>query len=326
MKSRSLFPGILLITLGILFVGRNYGLFHLDWSFFSRFWPVLLILAGIHTILKRQQSSAVLITTVLLGVAVPLAIISAFRANDWGRGDRHDRHESHGDWHDSEEEEEVTVDEENERDYRLNVNHFTEPMSADIQEARLSFGSGAGKVKIGATSDSLIEADTRVTLTNYSMSVNRESQVADIDLKLKDNELNIKSGKFENVVDLKLNTRPIWSFDVDFGAGQADLDLSPYLVRSVKLDAGAADIDLKLGDRSANTDVDIESGVASVTIKVPKSAGCQVESKGALNVKKFDGLSEVGDGLFQTPDFDKATKKIIIRYEGGMSRLKVERY
>ncbi len=78
MKRTGLFWGIALITLGVVFMAHNYGWFYIDWSFFSRFWPVLIILAGLNLIFAKSNSAAALVTTVLLAVSVPLAIVGMF--------------------------------------------------------------------------------------------------------------------------------------------------------------------------------------------------------------------------------------------------------
>ncbi|WP_128544953.1 LiaI-LiaF-like domain-containing protein [Larkinella soli] len=338
MNRNGLFWGIALITLGVVFLGQNYGWFYIDWEFFSRFWPVLIILAGLNLIFSRRNSGAAVVTTILLAVSVPLAVVAAFGRNNWD-GDRweyrHDNddsdHEEHfhddgdnGD-HDDDHDPDAESDEPN---VTVRTNHIAEPMDAGVQQAVLKFESGAGRFVIGAPSDSLIEADTRMSVSNYSMSVSRnpENRTADIELKLEDEEIKLKSGELVNRVDLRLNSAPSWSFNFGIGAGQAEFDLSPYTVSSVRLEAGAADVDLKLGDRAPTSEVRIESGVASVTLKIPKTVGCQIETEGALNVKRLDGFDEIGGGVHQTPGYGASPKKINIHYQGGVSRLRVERY
>ncbi|MGA0556502.1 LiaI-LiaF-like domain-containing protein [Larkinella sp. VNQ87] len=329
MNRTGLFWGIALITLGVVFLAHNYGWFYVDWSFFSQFWPVLIILAGLNLIFQRRNPGAALVTTVLLAVSVPLAIVGAFHGNRW-HNDRYEYHYDSDDDDQSQQQHDGKEEEENRDEDRPKVqtSHIAEPMDATIQQAKLRFESGAGRFYIGSPSDSLIEADTRMSVSKYSMSVSRsdETRSADIDLQLDDENIKLKSGELVNVVDLRLNAKPAWSFDFGIGAGQANFDLSAYDVRSVKLGAGAADIDLKLGDRAPQSMVKIESGVTSVTLKVPKTVGCQVETQGALTVKKLDGFDEIGGGVYQTPGYAASPKKITVRYEGGVSRFAVERY
>ena len=333
MKRTGLFWGIALITLGVVFMAHNYGWFYIDWSFFSRFWPVLIILAGLNLIFAKSNSAAALVTTVLLAVSVPLAIVGMFHGNRWDGNDRYEyRYNNDDDDDDSDhnrnDDEDDDDGDRNDRRPRVQTSHIAEPMDSVIQQASLKFESGAGRFYIGAPSDSLVEADTKMSVSKYSMSVNRsdESRSAEIELKLDDDEIKLKSGELVNLVDLRLNPKPTWTFDFGIGAGQANFDLSAYAVRSVKLGAGAADIEIKLGDRAPQSDVRIESGVTSVTLKIPKTAGCQVETQGALTVKKLDGFVEIGGGVYQTPGYAGTAKKINIHYEGGVSRFEVERY
>ena len=87
-----------------------------------------------------------------------------------------------------------------------------------------------------------------------------------------------------------------------------------------------ASVDIKPGDKQDRVDVDIESGVASVKIKVPESIGCEIKMDGALNAKDFDNFEKIKGGVWQTKGFDKTTKKIYLNVDSGLSSLKVDRY
>jgi hypothetical protein len=81
-----------------------------------------------------------------------------------------------------------------------------------------------------------------------------------------------------------------------------------------------------LGDKNTLSEVEINAGVATVDIDIPESVGCEFTSKGALNIKDLDELTEVSEGLYRTANYDKASKKIKIMYEGGLSTIKISRY
>ena len=85
-------------------------------------------------------------------------------------------------------------------------------------------------------------------------------------------------------------------------------------------------MDIRLGDKMPAANVDIEAGVASVTLEIPESVGCEMRMDGALNAKNMDGLSKIGDGLYRTANFDTATKKVIVHYEGGLTSINIKRY
>ena len=70
----------------------------------------------------------------------------------------------------------------------------------------------------------------------------------------------------------------------------------------------------------------MDVGAASVTVHVPKEVGCRVKKDGALNLEQLDDFADVGGGEFLSPGYEAAQKKMTIRFDGGISRLKVVRY
>jgi hypothetical protein len=160
------------------------------------------------------------------------------------------------------------------------------------------------------------------------MSVERDetSRTPTIRLKPNDGNVELKDGKLDNRVDIRLNATPAWTLNIDMGAGTGDFDLSGYAVPKLEIEAGAADIDLKLGDKAPQSDVRIDAGVASVVVRVPTGVGTRIINDGALNVNQLDDFQKRGDGELVSPNYDAAPKKITITYNGGLSRFKVVRY
>ena len=110
------------------------------------------------------------------------------------------------------------------------------------------------------------------------------------------------------------------------GAGEAKFDLSDFRVKSLKVSTGVADLNVKLGDKVNRTNVKIESGVASVTLEIPKSVGCEVRIDGILNDRNLGDLKKVDDGLYRSPGFEGASRKILIDYDAGLSEVNIRRY
>ncbi|UHG89222.1 LiaI-LiaF-like domain-containing protein [Spirosoma oryzicola] len=338
-RRNGLFWGIFLLTFGVLFLARRAGWLDVNWHSLVDLWPVLLILAGVNLILERRGNPAAFVTTVMLAVAVPTTLFGFFA---------HDRdHDGFGihwnqddDNNDDANESSRDDDDDNESDYRsereqrksttVQTNTFTESMEADTREAVFKMAGGAGRFVISDPTSELIKADTRQNIGSYSMSVDRDAvtHIPTIELKPKDDnqDFNLKDGKFENRVDVHLNQNPAWTMDIALGAGQGDLDLSAYAVKNLKLAAGAADLDLKLGSKADMSDVKLEVGAASVTVHVPKEVGCRIKKDGALNIEHLDEFTEVGGGVFESPGYDAAKKKMLIRFDGGISSFKVVRY
>ena len=340
-RRNGLFWGIFLLTFGVLFLARRAGWLDADWHALVNLWPVLLILVGINLILERRGNPAAFVTTVMLAVAVPTTIFGFFARDRnhnefnmrWDRDDNdHDDNDNGNDDDDNDNEEEYR----SEREHRgssstsLQTNTFTETMDGDTREAVLKLSGGAGRFVISEPTTELIKADTKQSVGSYSMSVDRDAttRIPTIELKPteENQEVDLDNGDFENRVDVHLNAKPVWRMDVALGAGQGDLDLSQYAVQTLKIGAGAAELDLKLGSKADQSDVKLDVGAASVTVRVPKEVGCRVKKDGALNIDQLDDFTDAGNGEFTSPGYDASTKKITIRFNGGISRLKVIRY
>jgi hypothetical protein len=344
MKPRNgLFWGIFLLTLGILFLARRNDWLDVNWHTLVDFWPMLLILAGVNVILERRNNPAAFVTTVMLAVAVPVTLFGLFSPNR-NRSEYSFRwnQDENDDDANSDEEESDPDDEDTDGDYQsernkrrlesdeVKTNTFAEPMQEDTREAVFKLAGGAGRFIISDPSSELIKVNTRNSIGNYSMSVERDptTRIPTIELMpTKENQtIDLKDGNYENRVDVHLNTKPIWTMDVGLGAGQGELDLSAYAVKQLKVEGGAIDIDLKLGAKADQSDVKLDVGAASVTIRVPKEVGCKIKKDGALNLNKLDDFTDVGGGEYLSPGYDAAKKKMLIRFDGGISSFKVVRY
>ncbi len=353
-RRNGLFWGIALLTLGVLFLARRAGWLDVNWHSLVDLWPLLLILAGANLILERRGNPAAFITTVMLAVAVPTTLFG-FLSHDrdrnrdgfsmnWQDDDEGDDESGNGsdNNNDQDNEDNNNNDQNNEDAYRseseqrstddsaVKTSSFVESMAPDTREAVFKLAGGAGRFIISDPTTELIKADTKQSVGAYSMSVDRNETTRIPTIELKPTEenqrFNLKDGNYENRVTVHLNNTPVWTMDVALGAGQGDLDLSAYAVKSLKIAAGAADLDLKLGAKADQLDVKMDVGAASVTVHVPKEVGCRVKKDGALNLEQLDDFTDVGGGEFLSPGYEAAKKKVSIRFDGGISRLKVVRY
>jgi len=145
-------------------------------------------------------------------------------------------------------------------------------------------------------------------------------------LKMKKTKIKLRKGSFKNKMEMSLNAEPIWNMNFDLGAAAIDFDLSPYKVSTLKLDMGAASLDLKIGDKYPETIIDIDAGASSVDIEVPESSGCEIKSDVSLSSKHFNGFNKISKDLYKTDNFDSAKNKIYIRIDAGVSSIDVRRY
>ncbi len=332
-SSNALFWGSFLLAVGLLLMAKTLGWFHIDWGMTLRFWPVLLILAGVSLLLKQSWSGV--LTALLIAIAIPSAIINGAnkKFDDWqDRGIEFNL----DDFDDDDDHHHDEYDKRSESYSKDGETHFSEPLAAGIIEATLNFGAGAGEFKIEGTTSQLVEADAETEFGNYVMTTKRnettKTSIVDFEMESKDstNRKRIRIRDLDNMdnhVNMRLSDHPIWSFDMGLGAGKGKFDLSSYKVKKVKIGAGAAEVDLKLGENVENdAEIDIDAGVASIDIEIPESVGCEFRIDGALNSKDLDNFEKISDGLYRTSNYNSAKKKIKISYEGGLSKLEINRY
>jgi len=72
MKNKNFTAGIILSVLGILLLLKNFGLMNLDWDTIFKFWPLLLIYAGLASIYSNKKTWLI---PLAMGVITIIAII-----------------------------------------------------------------------------------------------------------------------------------------------------------------------------------------------------------------------------------------------------------
>lgn len=330
-RTSNIFWGAILVIIGILFLGTNLDWFNLNWAFsdIARFWPLLLILAGVFAFMNRNRSIYNASSALLIAFAIPLGIFTCVddRVHDWN--------DKNHDWHVDFDDDDDDDDDNNSSDKDSSdgdgyKNYYTVPLATGITETKLKIGGGAAEFDLEESTTNLFEASTHLQYrSGYVLTEDLTNGVKTIEFEQKGKKGNFhfdSDHNFENDVVIKLNKSPIWDIDLGIGAGEVDFDFTDYKVKKLNMNSGAADIDVTLGDKVDNVDVDINSGVTSVKLSVPQGVGCELRMDGALNSKELDDFEKVSDGVWQTPGYDKAAKKIRIDADAGLSSIKIIRY
>jgi hypothetical protein len=326
MNSKNLFSGGILILLGVLFLGKELDWFNVNWHEIFRMWPLLLIYLGLVAVLGKSSQTSTVVTIVLLCIAIPTIVVRSCsnKVEHAMNGSNFDFDNSDGDDNDNDNNDDN--DNDGDTSFKGANQKLSEPMDANIKSATLEFKGGAAEFDIKETSSQLAEADANLNFGNISLKKtgDSDSPTVNFTLKGKTNKVDLGDNN-HNKVNLKLNPNVIWDMNFEFGAGKADFDLSAYKIKNLSIKTGLTETDVKVGDKVDNLDVKVESGLTDIEFQVPTTAGCRIDIDGGLNDKDFDGFIQK-DGHWETPDYDKATKKITIKFEGGLQSLKVSRY
>jgi len=314
MKTERVIWGLIFLFIGGVLLLDNFGLINFHWDIIWRFWPLVLIVLGVNMLFPGEDSARGGIISVIITIAA-LVFIGFQGTRNRANEERRFRWENS--WNDDEESN-------NERDEVGNT--FSEPLSAATKYAVLNIEGGATKYDLHDTTSELFAAEVKKRGGNYSLFKTSTDSTDNLTFSMsgKHNEFKNHSGGGKAV--LKLNTKPVWDLNLEVGAGKVDFDLTPFKVRSIKLEGGAAAFNLKLGQPQKITTINTDTGVSKLTISIPESAACEIHTDTGLSSNEFDGFVKQADGSFVTPGYNSSRDRFVINIEGGLSSARVERY
>ena len=318
MKTDRIIWGIILLFIGGVLLLENFNVIEFHWRSVWRFWPVFLILAGINILFTRKNSQVG--GYISIGVLVIVLGFIFFRGQQPPQG---------RDWFGNSFNRDVDIDFDNNDHNDVDRIVFSEPFTAVASnKAVLNISGGGTSFDLDGETDSLITADVRSKNGNFSLEKVSSDSLNTVNFKMqeKNGKQKWSFGEGGNDVDLRLNTQPEWTINMNMGAGEADFDLSNYKVRSFRFDGGAAALEIKVGELLPITDVVVKTGVADVKISVPEGSGCRIKTKTGLSARDFNGFVKKSDGVFETSNYQGSSNKVFIVLDGGLSNFEVSRY
>ena len=127
----------------------------------------------------------------------------------------------------------------------------------------------------------------------------------------------------------KPNSQRISEIKLDVGASKLTINgLGNSNFDQLSFDGGVGDFTLDFsGEFNHRADIDIEVGMGSLTILVPKDAGIQIKKESSF-LSSFsideDEFDEIEDDLYENDNFGKTDKELIFNIEVGLGAVKVE--
>lgn len=329
---RRLSNGLLLVLLGVVLMLNTFGI--LSWTVWFnvlRYWPLLLVAAGVGIVFGRRIPGSAVIAAALL-IMVTLSWIAGPQNWDgWfitrGSGNYGNLTRQ---W----------ADETNP------LTSTTVPMSVDLRfnAGRLNVNGSTDQAYVGklgyfsdrptvAFSQSNSGADLRLSSiapplgglpawftgnkgpwNEWNLSLNGQ---APLDLKL-------NASASDTVLDLsQLN---VTDFTADTSAGSLKVDLGDRAAtQTVEIDASAGSVDLSVG-KAAKVTIKVGMSAGSVSINVPAGAGLRVTESLSASSSNANGLGLTKSGnTWTSPNFDQAAQKIEIDFHGSAASLSISR-
>ncbi len=143
-------------------------------------------------------------------------------------------------------------------------------------------------------------------------------------------ELSLDIGAASGLLDFSSpNPARMKEFEIEAGASSLDLiNIGNANFELFKFSGGAGSFDLDLrGKYTGESEIEIEVGLGSADIILPKGLPVRIESDRDEWFSSVDlhggDLDEIEDGVYESPDFEKASIRLTIRLEVGMGSVDV---
>lgn len=312
MKYKHLFWGIILISIGVLIILANLGIIHFNWFSFWRLWPVIFILWGISILPIKDLYRFILL--------ISIVIITFFIIN------RLPETRPFGHWHQDGNSFYFGPfdDEDDAGSANFREQNLTVPFDSLSTKGILKLEAAAGSFRIDSVAKEYLSFKKTGNIGNYELTTNDRGKIKEISLSMQKGGAHHRVEK--NLIDIHLNQKPTWNLNLDLGAASMVLDLSKYKIDTAEIDAGAASVDITLGNLNPAVYLKIDAGASSFTINVPKDAGCRIKSDSFLISKDFEGFDKKEDRTYETSNWNSSGSKINIRIETAVSTIKINRY
>lgn len=315
MNKEKVIWGIILFGVGLILLLNNLDVIDFHWRAVFRMWPLIIIVVGINLLLSRSalgKTISVLVTVACIAFLAFIGI-SSDRASGWGF--------KTGNW-------DVNI-RSNDNRGRVVKNVMTHEYEDQVKRAKLNIRGGAVEYDIDSPdANHLFWTETESVIGGHELNANQTSDTS-ITLsfmmkeRLEKENWNFRNDK--NEAKIKLHPDPIWTIDMQMGAGSADFDLREYKIARLEMNCGAASVEVKLGAPVGHSEVRADIGAASLEIEVPESAACRIVTSSALSSKDFKGFTKQSDGSYVTPGYNEQGDRYTLHLKGGVSSFTVKR-
>lgn len=297
-RPRSVLFPLLLIALGLLFLTQTLG--YVPWEIWGRlwrFWPVILILIGLDVLIGgRSQIGRYLVGLIAIAAMVGvllIATLSPYSVANYGLPNL------------------LT------RDVKAELGQF--------EAATIRFTTGAADIELSALErESHLLADGAIQSNRIiSQNLHRDDRAGVFELHSTDEGFFGGSTVLTDEWDIMLTQKIPLNLELNFGATEADLDLSSLRVSRFSVDAGASTIDLVV-PRIGHTQGSLTTGAAAIDIEIPEGVAANIRIEGGLNAIDIDQsrFPKVGD-RFVSPDYETAENRIDLRIDSGVSSISI---
>jgi hypothetical protein len=199
--------------------------------------------------------------------------------------------------------------------------HDSRTIDRDASETvRAHIKMGAGNLRVGSGTEKLLRADFDYNVPESKPEVQYNTGVLRIS-QPEGSRMHFGNSKYE--WDLRLNRDVLLDLDINFGAGEARLDLGSLSLRHVEVHMGVGTIEMDLrGNPKRSYDVSINGGVGEATVRLPSDVGVYAEARGGIGEVSARGLRQDGS-TYSNDAYRKSPVTIKLDIHGGVGSIKL---
>lgn len=204
---------------------------------------------------------------------------------------------------------------------------------AKVFEPRVKYGSGKLDVSIGSgrvRGRNMKGGDLSLQLTNRSaLDLELSFGAAEAQLELgglRLRTLSVETGASATMLEVS-SANPEVCEDVEIDVGAARFEargLGNLNARSMEVNGGMGEVVLDFGGEwRGDLDLKVSMGLGSLTLRVPRGLGVQIQKEGLLAGFDSQGLIKRGD-VYYSENHEQAAHQLAVRIDAAFGSIKVE--
>ena len=323
-KQKDITGAIFLVSIGILFLLNTTNIVPWGiWLQIFRFWPILLILAGLKIILPENKVGQIVYPIVYTLFIIFIGATSYFFTKTqrvpflpesvsnciFNRCENMDDSELM------------------ESDSYVNLADYT-----DITSRTLDINVAASTLYLNdEIADYFLHSEMKDYTETNKPTLENTSKDGVLTTVFDNTRIhnwgwwNFKSPEY--TLTLGQNTIPT-DITIDLGAGEGIVNLESATVKTFRTSVGAGSLDITLGENAIPETIDMNVGAGEITLTIPENVGILVAYDLGVGSIKLENTTVDGIGKetsYKSANYDTATKKVTITASVGVGELTIDR-
>jgi len=209
-------------------------------------------------------------------------------------------------------------------DARGPVQYESRSIDRDSSErVRVSLNMGAGDLKVSSGTEKLMQAYFNYNVPDLKPDVRYSTAAGVGELRVEQPSRHTHIGNMKYEWDLRLSDRVPLDIHVNFGAGQAQLDLGSLDLQGLELDMGVGELQMDLrGNPKHDYNVHVNGGVGEATVRLPANVGIEARASGGIGDISVRGLRKQGS-RWVNDAYDAPGVKIHVDVQGGIGSIRL---